>query len=189
MTTFVQGHSAVLRTHTELMICKSVLLKIMFVYCREPGEDLSRCCLKMQILFLDGCAKTCTMPFPSVREPGSLAQLMFCSVLPCEDQEAVFCTHDASHTWSRDMRKSLNGLITAKGMEGDTTQQLAPLHSHLISHYGFVIRTRCTCQISSSLQKKMRKVDNNTSLRAARPELISTAHPKAVQNRPRNTSL
>lgn len=124
MTTFVQGHSAVLRTHTELTICKSVLRKIMFVYCREPGEDLSRCCLKMQILFLNGCAKTCKMPFPSVREPGSLAQLMFCSDL------LVFYhvkMRRMSHTWSVDTRKNLNRLISAKRTKGDTTRQLAPL--------------------------------------------------------------
>lgn len=78
MTTFVQGHSSVLRTHTELIICKCALLK-MFVYCREPGDDLSHCCLKMQTLFLGGSAQTCKIPFSSARKPGFLAQLIVCS--------------------------------------------------------------------------------------------------------------
>lgn len=37
-------------------------------------------------------------------------------------------------------------------------------------------------------KKKKRMVDNNTSPRAAHPELICAAHPKAVQNCLRNTS-
>lgn len=131
MTTFVQGHSAVLRTHTELIICKSVLLKIMFVYCREPGEDLSCCCLKMQIPFLGGSAKTCKMPFPSVREPGSLAQLIFCSDLlmfyHVKTRRLFFASMTCPTLGLWTQKKNLNRLLSAKGAEGDTTQQLAPL--------------------------------------------------------------
>lgn len=48
-------------------------------------------------------------------------------VLPCEDEEAVFCKYDVPHTWSVDTKKNLNRPLSAKGTEGDTTQQLAPL--------------------------------------------------------------
>lgn len=58
MTAFVQGHRVVLRIHTELIICKSVLLKIMFAV-ESQGNVYPAAALKHKHFFF---AKTCKMP-------------------------------------------------------------------------------------------------------------------------------
>lgn len=130
MITFVQGHSAALRAHTELITCKSLPLKIMFVYLRQPREDLSCCYLEVQILHLGGCAKTCRMPFSPHGELDSSAHMVLCKdllmIYHMKTARLFSCEHDVSHSLSVDRRKSLNSLPGAKGTEGDTALHQAP---------------------------------------------------------------
>lgn len=130
MITFVQGHGAVLRAHAELITCRSLPLKIMFVCFRQPREDLFCCYFKVQILRLGGCAKTCRMPFSPYRELDSSSHTVLCKdllmIYHVKTGRLFSCEYDVSHSVSMERRKNLNSLPGAKGTEGDTALLLAP---------------------------------------------------------------